>query len=186
MPHQTRITVFALSVSTAAILITTYLLSLSLVPHGPKTVLNDSIIYMRTAFHLWRGEGFTMVRYEPVADTVLRFPLIHYPPLVSMLYALGLSSGLSLATVPSVITLICWVLFLAGIGVLAARLGRTPMAGAAAVLVASLTYAFWMAFQQVMSEPVFLPLLVWLMVVLMDLPVTSKVDGRVCLLRSCC
>jgi hypothetical protein len=162
--------VLALSVSTAAIGLSAYLLALGIWTYGPSPIWNDSITYLHTALNLWRGEGLALFRYDPTADVVLRFPLSHYPPLVPVIYAFGLSLGLSLPQVPSAVALVSWVLLLVGIGVLATRLGRSPVAGAAAVLVASLTYGLWDIFQWVMSEVVFLPLLVWLMVALIDLP----------------
>lgn len=161
-------------VALSVLLLSTLLLFQRHWSHGAFVTRCDSFIYLRTALSLAHGEGFTMLRYQPSSDMLLRFPSTHYPPMLSLAYAAAYAAGLAPSLVPSVIALLSWPFLLVGIGVLTYRLGGSPFVALLAATLAAFLYAFRFVFLLAMSEVLFLPLLVWLMVVLVDLPARSS------------
>jgi hypothetical protein len=112
----------------------------------------------------------TLSHYDFETDKLEQLPLTHYPPLLSVMYALILSCGFAPSSTPTIMSLIGWPALLVGIGILTYQLGRSTLVAALAITLASITYGFWWVYQFAISETLFLPLLVWLMVVLVDLP----------------
>jgi hypothetical protein len=164
----------SLTIALLTIILSTVVLALSVWEHGMILAEGDSLNYVRTGAHLYLGRGVsTILAYDPSSDTMFLRPSSHYPPLFSMVYAAGLALNISPLLVPSAIALAGWVFFLAGMGVLAYRLSTSMRVGMVVVVVAAIAYPFWYMFQYAMSEIIFLPLLVWLMVVLVDLPTRS-------------
>lgn len=157
------------------IAVSTFFLYLLVWNHGSR-LSSDAIVYLRTAQGIAQGEGFGRHMYVPASDASEFVPTTHYPPLLSMLYAAGALPGLNWYAVPPMLSLICWVALLSGMGLLAYRLSRSAFMSALVVLLAAMTPNFWVIFQHAWSEVVFLPLLVWLMVVLVDLP--GREQGR--------
>lgn len=149
--------------------------------YGPLLSL-DSRSYIQAGYNIAQGDGFGLTRYDPATDSLISIPLTHYPPLTSLLYAIGLWLGIPSHLVPAVIVSAGWALFLVGIGVLTYRLKAPPWVAVLAVLLTVLTNNYWFVFQIMISEAVFLPLLVWFMAVLVDLPATyEKQRGRIIL-----
>jgi hypothetical protein len=130
----------------------------------------DSGWYIRTALSFFHGQGLGLTLYHPAADSISYMPTTHFPPLLPLVYSLGLAAGLDAALVPVLVSLAGWSALLSGMGLLAYRLGGSSTAAVLAVLLAAMTHGFWLVFQHAWSETLFLPLLVWLMVVLVDLP----------------
>lgn len=161
-------------VALSAIAVSTAFLYRAVGEHG--TLFSpDSTIYLRTAMNTAAGAGVGMIHYAPLSDSLVFQPTTHYPPLLSLIYAAVLVTGMiPPALVPSLVSLVAWVLFLAGIGTLTYRLGGAPLAAALAVVLAALTPNFWFVFLHAFSEVVFLPLLVWLLVLLVDLPTRQR------------
>jgi hypothetical protein len=149
--------------------------------HGAVLSL-DSRSYIQAGYNIATGNGFVLTRYEPATDSLIDFPLTHYPPFTSIVYAMGLWVGMPSQAIPPLIVSLGWTLFLGGIGMLTYRLGAPPFIAVLAIVVAALTHNYWFVFQVIISEAVFLPLLVWLMVVLVDLPAEyERQPGRVIL-----
>jgi hypothetical protein len=142
----------------------------------------DSRSYIQAGYNIAHGNGFVLTRYDPATDSLIHVPLTHYPPLTSIFYALGLWLGIPAHLVPAVIVSTGWALFLVGTGALTYRLHAPPWIVVLAVLLTLLTTNYWFVFQVMISEAVFLPLLVWFMVVLVDLPATyERQRGRMIL-----
>lgn len=172
--HQHHIVKLAFLVAVAAIVISTWMLLHALREPGAYITRCDSDIYMRTAINLVEGQGLTMPRYQSSSDTLANFPSTHYPPLLSTVYAALLAVGVAPVHVPTVVSLLAWVLLLPAMGVLAVRLGASHVVAALVVMLAAFMYGFRFMFEQAMSEVIFLPLLVWLMVVLVDVPALER------------
>lgn len=158
----------AASLAALAICVSTMLLYLIVWEHG-AILAADSISYLGGAIGLFHGEGISFGLLEDSGNTIVINYMTHYPPLLSVIYALLLWLGVPYIYVPAVLTLICWVILLLGIGTLAYRLYPSPRIAALVVVLAAFTHAYLWIFQQAMSEVLFLPLLVWLMVVLTGL-----------------
>jgi hypothetical protein len=77
---------------------------------------------------------------------------------------------------PAIVSLVGWVALLAGIGVLTFQLSKSPLLAALAIILPATSYNLWFIFLHAMSEPLFLPLLVWLMVLTYNLP--QREHGR--------
>jgi hypothetical protein len=146
-------------------LLSTALLSLIIGRHGTYATW-DSIVYFNGAINLVHGNGIVQRLYDETTDRIVLSPITHYPPALSMAYAFLLRIGIPLTFVPATLNLICWPVFLGGIGVLTLRLGATPTGAALAVVLAAWTNTYLRVFEHAMSEVLFLPLLVWTMVLL--------------------
>ncbi len=160
----------ALIIALLTVIGSTFVLWLAIWEHGVQFIPGDSFIYLRTAIRLVQGDGLHILRYSPAADTVSLFPITHYPPFVPFIYAMLMLLGIHASMVPSVISLIAWIAFLAGIGALTWQYAHTPLLAALAMVTVLITRSYWYVFPLAMSEVVFLPLLVWVMVILVDLP----------------
>jgi hypothetical protein len=168
--HQHPHRWIALLIALLAIVGSTLVLYLAVWEHGVKLIPGDSFIYLRTAIRLSQQDGLQILRYSPAADNIYFFPITHYPPFVPSIYAILLLMGIHASLVPSVTSLVAWVIFLAGIGTLTWRYARTPLLAALVLVTVPMTHSYWYIFQMAMSEVIFLPLLVWIMVILVDLP----------------
>jgi hypothetical protein len=160
----------ALLVTLIAAGISTGLLFLTVGVYGTVEGMYDSANYLSGAYNLAHGNGFSLKMYKPSSDTLVFQPITHYPPMTSLVYAFFLVLGVPLIFTPSWTVVCCWLLFLAGLGVLTYRLSESWWGGAMVVIIASVTHSFMHVFQLTMSEPVFLPLLVWSVALLVDLP----------------
>ncbi len=156
-------------VALLSFLASTTLLALIVVPHS-TTVYPDTVTYMGGALNLIHGRGIYQQVYDLQHDSIIPDPITRYPPLTSMVYAALLFVGVPVAAVPSVVALIAWVCFLAGLAVLTYRLSRSLLLVALVVVLATFTESYLRVFVHGISEVLFLPLLVWLLVLLVDLP----------------
>lgn len=159
----------SLVIALLTITISTFILYLTVWEHGVR-VSPDSNTYLRTGYSFSQGQGLGMTVYQPETDTIIFMPTTHYPPLLPIAYAAGLFAGFNWYDVPALISLISWVVFLVGIGWLTYRLSHSALIAALIVFLTTITPHFWVVFLHAWSEVLFLPLLVWLMIILVDLP----------------
>jgi hypothetical protein len=157
------------------LVLSTLLLYLTAGVHGLRVFGYDSASYMSGAINLVHGHGLSLKAYNLTTDTITWQPITHYPPLTSLVYAGWLLVGIPLQQVPFVTSLCCWLAFLSGIGVLTYRLSGSWWGAATGMVIAALTSNYLLVFQMVLSEPVFLPLLVWSVVLLVDVPAQGTV-----------
>lgn len=137
--------------------------------HG-NNIGGDSPRYLNVVISLARGEGHTVHTYTMQTDRILSGTIGHDPPLTTTLYSVLMNLGIPLIYTPIILGLLCWGFFLGGMGLLTYRLSHSLAAAAIAVVVAAVTQAYLAeVFTRSMSEMVFLPLLVWAMVPLVDL-----------------
>lgn len=147
---------------------------------GDKGVvmMPDSAQYLEAALSLHEAGTLSHTVYTPEAGFV-EAPMTHYPPLTSSFYALLLALGVALPDVHYMTALIMLSLLLMGMGLLAYRFSGSTSIAAYTVALASISFTYLLFFQIVLSEVIFLPLLVFLMVLLVDLPArTSGVMPR--------
>jgi hypothetical protein len=145
----------------------TLLLTLAVWPYG-TSVSQDSSFFWRAATNLHQGNGIGWTFYVPASDALVFRPLTHHPPLLMVLYSVLMYLPIDPVRMTAVLSMIGWPLFLLGIGALTYRLSRSQAASLLAVLCAALTPSFWYVFTSAFVEVVFLPLLVWYMVFLVD------------------
>lgn len=129
----------------------------------------DSWAYLRGGLNIAQGHGYTLDRYDYPADERRFLPIRRHQPMLSIVYAAVAWLGVPFDDVPSVVGLLCWTGFLVGTGLLIFKLSQSPWLTIVGLILTSATYAHLRIFQMAMSEIVFLPLLVWVMVVLVDL-----------------
>ncbi len=129
----------------------------------------DGRRYMGAAISLLRQGVMVLYPYTPETG-VVEIPLTHYPPLTTLSYYVLMRLGVGVHDAPAVVSLICWPLFLTGTGALTYRLSRSGAVAVLAVALACITYHHLRVFTTVRSEVIFLPLLVWAMASLVDLP----------------
>jgi hypothetical protein len=169
----------ALLLGGLAIFVSTLLLAMVVWPYGPHTTY-DSALYLGGAVNMVHGHGISLSSINIGTGTLFNVNITHYPPLLSTLYAALMWMGVPYGLTPALVNLVAWVALLLGMGVLSYRLSGAPLLSALVVALAAVTHAYLNIFTQAMSEPLFLPLLVWLMVLLLDLPDCS---GRACFVR---
>ncbi len=167
-PSTHHLSLITVVLALLAVLLSSMLLWLVLGTYGARLLTGDSFVYVRTALALAQGHGTSVAGYDVAADRLRFDPTTHYPPLTSLFYAMAFRAGIAPAGVPALVALAGWLLLLAGIGVLTWRLGRSLALAALAVVLATCTYSYWYIFQYALSEPIFLPLLVWCMALLVD------------------
>ncbi|NJN68002.1 MAG: hypothetical protein HC884_15475 [Chloroflexaceae bacterium] len=155
-----------------AVATTVGILSLALWNRG-TSVSPDAVTYLQTAVNFFLGRGLTMPTYHPATDVMTSAPTTHYPPLLPFIYGLEMFVGIPSSQAPVIVSLVGWVALLSGMGVLTYRLGTSPLVAALVVALAAFYPDFWLIFSHTLSEVVFLPLLVWLHVILVDLPTRS-------------
>jgi hypothetical protein len=155
----------AFGLAALALLLSTTLLFHVVWPHGVMMAY-DTLTYLGGAISMLHGDGMSLHVADVGPGTIHTVAVTHYPPLTSALYAALMWLGVPYGLAPVVVALAGWVLLLLGIGALAYRLSGAPLAAALAVLLAGVTHASLVIFGYAMSETIFLPLLVWLMVVL--------------------
>jgi hypothetical protein len=160
---------FAHVLSLLAIVVSTLVLCLATIPHG-VSINPDAPFYLETGYNFAHGQGMRMPIYAPDTDTIRLVPITHFPPFLPLLYALGLYVGISWYEVPTIISIIGWIAFISGVGMLTYRLGRSAVTTAVVLILTAMAPSFFDIFTSSYSEVVFLPLLVWLMIVLIDLP----------------
>lgn len=151
------------------VLLATALLALSILPHG-AWLSEDSVGFWRHAVALRAGNGLVDTVYLAAADAVATQPLTHHPPLLSSTYAALLAWPIPATQLAAVLSLLCWPLFLIGIGVLAYRLSQSSIAALAAIALSTLAPSFWYVFSSAFAEVLFLPLVVWFLAATVDLP----------------
>jgi hypothetical protein len=152
-----------------AVATTVGILSLALWKRG-TSVSPDAVTYLQTAVNFFLGRGLTMPVYHPATDIITSAPTTHYPPLLPFIYGLEMFVGIPSSQAPVIVSLVGWVALLSGMGVLTYRLSKSPLVAALVVALAAFYPDFWLIFSHTLSEVVFLPLLVWLHVILVDLP----------------
>jgi hypothetical protein len=130
----------------------------------------DETAYLGGAINLVQGNGFVQSDYDPVAQRIVLHPITHYPPLLSVSLAALMALGVPLLAAPAALALLCWVALLSGIGALTYRLTHSAGLSVLALALATVTFAYLNNFTRVASEVLFIPLLVWSMVLLVDLP----------------
>lgn len=135
----------------------------------------DARWYFRSGVSLAEDLGYTVPIYRIAEDALEWIPLTHYPPLVSTFYALGIRLGIAPETVPGIVNLIAWGLFITGVALLSARVAQRASAAAWGVTLALLTWPYWSPFQAALSDPIFYSILVWFAYFLTD----SKDRNRV-------
>ncbi|HEX2253327.1 MAG TPA: hypothetical protein VHQ65_08675, partial [Thermoanaerobaculia bacterium] len=160
----------ALGLAAAAVVATTLLLALVTAEAGLETRWKDQRHYLASAWNLAHGHGLVLPELDVDTSTVVERPLASFPPLLPAVLALVMAAGVSPEAAPTVVSLLAWPWLLAGIGLLARRLGATPAAAALATAVAALTWPYWNVHVEIQSEVLFLPLLVWVVLLLHDLP----------------
>ena len=158
-----------LLISLITILASTAILYLLLWDGGVR-LSPDSRWYLAAGINLHQGNGLILPYYDAAADTVILRPLVHYPPLPSILYSFLMFLGVSPLNVPTVVSLLAWVLLLSGIGLLTYRLSKSQVIATFAIILAAITYPYLVVFEYAWSEVIFLPLVLFLMVTLVDLP----------------
>jgi hypothetical protein len=131
--------------------------------------VTDSIRYLNGGINLVYGHGVSLRTYDIGADEIIYERITHHAPLLSVGYALLIWLGIPFAHVPTVFALLNWVLLLSGMGVFTYRFCQQPLAAAMVVITASVTFSFLTIYTIAFSEVLFLPLLIWSMVVLLDL-----------------
>ncbi len=129
----------------------------------------DSHLYVGSAINLLRTGDLAHFTYE-VESGFHAEPLTHYPPLMPLCYALLMVLGVAPSVAPIVMSLLGWPVLLAGVGVLAYRLSRSRALAVLAVVPLAFSYDLLSVFRYSKSEVIFLPLLVWAMASLVDLP----------------
>lgn len=123
----------------------------------------DSFRYLRTAFNVANGIGLFI-------DERATRPLTQHAPLLSLVYGGVMALGVPFAMTQVVVAVVSWIVFLGGSALLTYRLSASLVLAAFATAVAALTYIFLFFFQALMSEVIYLPLLVITMAFLVDLP----------------
>ncbi len=174
MAHQQsspKNTSLAISIGLTLLILFGYVLASAIWQHGTKLIPMDSFIYLRTGFHLASGDGLGIIHYYPDTDSRQFVPTTHYPPLIPLVYSvLALGLNIHPDTLPTIVSLVGWIAMLAGIGVFTYQLSKSPLIAALTVILPATSYGTWFAFLHAMSEPLFLPLLIWLMVLTYNLP----------------
>jgi hypothetical protein len=130
----------------------------------------DGLIYMQSGTSLAHSGSVSLRVYDHATDEVGTFYVTHYPPMMAIVYALGIWLGMPTTQVPALAALCSWGALLVGIAVLTVRLSGSLIVALLAVLLSVLSPIFWLVYTHAFPEMLFLPLLVWLMVVLVDLP----------------
>jgi hypothetical protein len=148
----------------------TSLFALTIFPHGTSLDMGDEGAYLLRAVYLVHGEGIATQHYRMASDQVTMVYSSHHAPLISLAYALLLWLGLPLTLATSVFVLGCWLALLSGIGILAYRLSDSPLVVSISIIIASLTHAYLRIYESGLSEVLFLPLLVWIVVLMVRLP----------------
>jgi hypothetical protein len=153
--------------------ISTISLALVLVPYGSIIGADDGA-YLGGAINLVQGNGFVQSYYSDEGHGVHLLPITHYPPLFSVAYAALMMLGIPLVHAPSVLALICWVALLAGIALLTYRLSDSAVLALLSMLLAAVTHAYVRYYLHVFSEILYIPLLIWSMILLIDVHEQSR------------
>jgi hypothetical protein len=159
-----------MAVVVAVIVGSTLFLALLLAPSGLETRWKDQRHYLASAWSLAHGGGLRMPELDPMSWRVEQRPLASFPPLLPLALATALAAGVPEDAAPTAVSLFAWPFLLAGIGLLALRLGASPSAAAAVLTLAAVTWPFLHVFTRLQSESLFLPLLAWTVVAFHRLP----------------
>ncbi len=181
MVHQqssTKNTSVAISIGLILLILFGYMFATALWQYSAVMINNvDSFIYLRTGLHLAWGDGLGIYRYYADTDSVRFVFTSHYPPLTSLTYSILAQLGnLSPSMLPVIVSLIGWVTMLAGIGVFTYQQSKSPLLAVLTIILPATSFNLWFIFLHAMSEPIFLPLLIWLMVLTYNLP--QREQGR--------
>ncbi len=160
------------------ILVSTAILMSIMLERG-AFVSQDSVRYLTSVTSSWPYQRwFIYVDYHPINDTFNLVQQVHHAPLLDIVYGIINISGVSLTANLILVATVCWIALLILIAQLTYRLSGSSMLAAFATLIAATTAAFLFLFQMVMSEILFLPLLLLLLVLLVDLPETHIPSWR--------
>lgn len=137
--------------------------------YGANFSWKDPRHYLGAGYNFYQGNGFVISEYDVEADAIVMRPLTHFPPFVSMVYALLMWLGVSPDNTPTLVALLAWPFFLVGIGLLTYRLSHSAVITLFSVLIAVITWPYLGIFTKAISEVIFLPLLVFLTLTLTGL-----------------
>ncbi|NJO06188.1 MAG: hypothetical protein HC876_12085 [Chloroflexaceae bacterium] len=125
------------------------------------------------------GPGFFRYSYyDPALDLVFAVPQTAHAPLLSIIYGIPVRLGVPFDVVLVAVAASTWAAFLVGTGLLTYRLSGSPWLALSSIVIAALTTAYLDVFQMAMAEVIFLPLLVWSLLALSDLPQQPRVMPR--------
>ncbi|MEM7532469.1 MAG: hypothetical protein AAF639_09840 [Chloroflexota bacterium] len=128
---------------------------------------------MTRGVSFYEGQGFRRPVYDFETD-VITWTVDGRMELTSVVYAFLMSVGISAYDVPSVVSILGWLMFLTGTGVLAYRLSSSVATTIITLLTTSITWSHLTIFQTAVSEVIFLPILVWTLALFVDYPTTNK------------
>jgi hypothetical protein len=150
--------------------VSTVMLYLLVWDYGAIYSWKDPRHYLATGFNFYQGNGLFEAVYDVTADSITFIPLTYYPPVTSITYALFIFLGISPDYIPGLVSLLAWPLFLSGIGLLTYRLSQSGGMATFSVILAAITCPYLTIFTGTNSEVIFLPLLIFLTIILTDLP----------------
>ncbi len=156
----------------AVIVLSTWFLYALIWEQGLDFSWKDPSHYLNAAFNLSQGRGLVVSQPENALydGSIVDRQLVTFPPLTSLAYAALMVVGVPPDRAPTVLALIMWPVFLAGIGLLARRLGATAGLATVCIALSAVTWPYLSSFVIAQSEVLFLPMLVFSMVLLIDLP----------------
>ncbi len=160
--------VLAGAIALAAVLLSTWLLYLIIWENGMWGRW-DAARFLNGAVNLVHGNGITTRTYISHDDGIEPVPITHSTPLVAIVYAATMLLGLPYLSTPLVVSLVFRVLLLVATGWLAYRLSASWLAAALTVVLVSITESTFYLSMSINSETIFLPILVLVMIVLVDL-----------------
>lgn len=165
------------------IVVSTIILSLGL--RGGVRVLSDSMVYIGGSVNLYTGRGYCidrnfrddfngkfhftrpLNRKSPLDSIPIR-PINNFPPLTSICYSLFMLAGFSTYYAPAVLAIICWIFFLVGTAFLTQKLCSNRSVTFYAVVTAAITGSYFHFYHYAVSEVLFLPVMLWSMLFLID------------------
>jgi hypothetical protein len=154
-------------IAALAIVVSTTLLYLITWDYGVK-LTTDSLRYIHKGVNFSQDNGLFLERYFIKEDRLILDPMTRHPPLLSIGYALLLGIGIPLPVVPQFFSLIFWGVLLVGVWVLTYKLSHSYLVASFTVIIISIAEPFLLIYTNAMSEVLFLPLLVWSLVPLID------------------
>jgi len=126
--------------------------------------------YPEAGFNFYQGLGWFIAKYEVSTDEIIFRPLTYYPPVVPAIYGGLMFLGLPAVQIPTLVVLLTWPLFLFGLALLTYRLSRSRSMAIWIMILAGVTWPYLTVYTRTGSEATFLTLLVFLSLILVDLP----------------
>lgn len=171
----------AVTIAGVIIILSTVLQGARLWTHGLR-VSADSLQYLSMAHNLYQHNTLTYRYYNPPLDEVVTILVAHYPPLTAIMFSLPLWVGVPLEMAPTVVALVVWPLFLVGLAWATYQLSDAPHLMVYAVVIGAISSSFLIVSSHALSELIFVPLLVWILVIFANLPQqTEGFRGRLVL-----